>query len=76
MRIVIIDGRRATLSGWVNGRICHPTFSQSRVINHISKGPAIEASGIFATMFPTLLEKAIGKAFSKKAQKYLYKCPS
>jgi hydrogenase maturation factor len=39
----------------------------------ISKGPAIEASGIFATMFPALLEKKFGKTFSKKAQKLFYK---
>ncbi|MDD5287693.1 MAG: AIR synthase family protein [Dehalococcoidales bacterium] len=38
----------------------------------ITKGPAIEASGIFATMFPALLEKQFGKAFSKKAQKIFY----
>jgi hydrogenase maturation factor len=39
----------------------------------ISKGPAIEASGIFATMFPGLLEKQFGKDFSKKAQDIFYK---
>jgi hydrogenase maturation factor len=39
----------------------------------ISKGPAIEASGIFATMFPGLLEKKFGKDFSKKAQDIFYK---
>ena len=38
----------------------------------ITKGPAIEASGIFATMFPNLLEKQFGKDFSKKAQKIFY----
>jgi hydrogenase maturation factor len=39
----------------------------------ITKGPAIEASGIFATMFPAVLEKQFGKAFSKKAQNLFYK---
>lgn len=39
----------------------------------ISKGPAIEASGIFATMFPALLEKQFGQDFSKKAQDIFYK---
>jgi hydrogenase expression/formation protein HypE len=39
----------------------------------ITKGPAIEASGIFATMFPGLLEKEFGRSFSKKAQKIFYK---
>ncbi len=39
----------------------------------ISKGPAIEAAGIFATMFPARLEKQFGKDFSKKAQDIFYK---
>jgi hydrogenase maturation factor len=39
----------------------------------ITKGPAIEASGIFATMFPALLEKQFGKEFSEKAQSIFYK---
>lgn len=39
----------------------------------ISKGPAIEASGIFATMFPRLLEKKLGAGFSQKAQDIFYK---
>jgi hydrogenase expression/formation protein HypE len=39
----------------------------------ITKGPAIEASGIFATMFPKLLEKKFGKAFSQRAQGIFYK---
>ena len=33
----------------------------------ITKGPAIEASGIFATVFPQLLEKELGPGFSQKA---------
>jgi hydrogenase expression/formation protein HypE len=39
----------------------------------ITKGPAIETSGIFATMFPDKLEKAFGKKFSDDAQKLFYK---
>ncbi|MFA5055960.1 MAG: AIR synthase family protein [Dehalococcoidia bacterium] len=39
----------------------------------ITKGPAIEAVGILATMFPKLIEKEFGKAFSKKAEKIFYK---
>jgi len=39
----------------------------------ITKGPAIEASGIFATMFPDRLEKEYGKVFSQKAQQIFYK---
>jgi hydrogenase maturation factor len=39
----------------------------------ITKGPAIEASGIFATMFPKLLEKKFDTEFSRKAQDIFYK---
>jgi hydrogenase expression/formation protein HypE len=39
----------------------------------ITKGPAIEASGIFATMFPGMLGKKYGNEFSNKAQKIFYK---
>ena len=39
----------------------------------ITKGPAIEATGIFATMFPQLIEKKFGLSFSKKAQEIFYK---
>jgi hydrogenase expression/formation protein HypE len=38
----------------------------------ITKGPAIEATGIFATMFPQLIEKQFGRAFSDRAQKIFY----
>jgi len=39
----------------------------------ITKGPAIEASGIFATMLPKLIEEKFGKEFSRKAQDIFYK---
>jgi len=39
----------------------------------ITKGPAIEASGIFATMFPKLLEKEFGPDFGRRAQEIFYK---
>jgi hydrogenase maturation factor len=39
----------------------------------ITKGPAIEASGIFATMFPKLLEKEFGADFSRRAQDIFFK---
>ena len=34
----------------------------------ITKGPAIEATGIFATMFPQLITKQFGANFSQRAQ--------
>ncbi|MEO0165545.1 MAG: AIR synthase family protein [candidate division WOR-3 bacterium] len=39
----------------------------------ITKGPAIEASGIFATMFPNLLKKEFGETFAKRAENLFYK---
>jgi hydrogenase expression/formation protein HypE len=39
----------------------------------ITKGPAIEASGIFATMLPQTIEKAFGPRFLHKAQSIFYK---
>jgi hydrogenase expression/formation protein HypE len=38
----------------------------------ITKGPAIESCGIFAAMFPKLLEKKLGSEFSRKAQDIFY----
>jgi len=38
----------------------------------VTKGPAIEATGIFAAMLPRLLEKEFGKEFSIKAQEIFY----
>lgn len=39
----------------------------------ITKGPAIESSGIFAAMFPDKIERALGASFSKKAEDIFYK---
>jgi len=39
----------------------------------ITKGPAIEATGIFATMFPNLVEREFGSSFSEKARDIFYK---
>ena len=38
----------------------------------ITKGPAIEATGIFATMFPWLIEQQFGRDFSQRAQQIFY----
>jgi hydrogenase expression/formation protein HypE len=39
----------------------------------ITKGPAIEASGIFATMFPKLMQEKFGADFARRADKLFYK---
>jgi hydrogenase maturation factor len=38
----------------------------------ITKGPAIEAAGIFAAMFPDLLEREFGAAFARRAERLFY----
>lgn len=39
----------------------------------VTKGPAIEASGILASMFPSLIEKEFGPEFNEKAQQIFFK---
>ncbi|MFA5308434.1 MAG: AIR synthase family protein [Dehalococcoidales bacterium] len=39
----------------------------------ITKGPAIEATGIFAAMYPKAIEKEYGAALAKKAESIFYK---
>jgi hydrogenase maturation factor len=39
----------------------------------ITKGPAIEATGIFAAMLPKVIEKEYGAALNNKAQQVFYK---
>jgi hydrogenase expression/formation protein HypE len=50
-----------------------PKFASAGDKIVITKGPAIEASGIFATIFPKLLEQKYGSSFSQKAQDIFYK---
>jgi len=50
-----------------------PKLAKARDKIIITKGPAIEATGIFATMFPQLIEKEFGHDFSEKAQHIFYK---
>lgn len=49
-----------------------PRFAKAGDQIIVTKGPAIEATGIFATMFPQLIEKQFGKAFADKAQGIFY----
>ena len=64
----------ATMVG-VGGKDEYVTPRLARVGDKIiiTKGPAIEATGIFATMFPRLIEREFGKDFNKKAQQIFYK---
>jgi hydrogenase maturation factor len=50
-----------------------PRFARAGDKIIITKGPAIEACGIFATMFPVLLTAKYGKEFAGKAESIFYK---
>lgn len=56
------------LGDYVSPRFCRPG---DRII--ITKGPAVEASGIFATMFPKLLAERFGAKFARQAEKLFYR---
>ncbi|HXY73844.1 MAG TPA: AIR synthase family protein [Dehalococcoidales bacterium] len=49
-----------------------PRFAKAGDKIIITKGPAIEATGIFAAAFPQLIEKKFGKKFAEKVQKIFY----
>jgi hydrogenase expression/formation protein HypE len=50
-----------------------PRFARKGDKIIITKGPAIEASGIFATMFPKYIARKYGQAFAHESQKLFYK---
>ncbi|MEO0049541.1 MAG: AIR synthase family protein [candidate division WOR-3 bacterium] len=50
-----------------------PKFAKAGDKIIITKGPAIEASGILATMFPKLLARKFGEEFARKAENIFYK---
>jgi hydrogenase maturation factor len=50
-----------------------PRFCQAGDKIIITKGPAIEATGIFTAMFPGIIEKEFGAEFNKKVQGIFYK---
>jgi hydrogenase expression/formation protein HypE len=54
-------------------RYVSPKFARVGDKIIITKGPAIEASGIFAAMFPKLLAKKFGEKFALEAQNLFYK---
>jgi hydrogenase expression/formation protein HypE len=56
------------LDEYVTPKFCRPG---DKII--ITKGPAIEATGIFTAMFPKIIEKEFGTEFNKKAQNIFYK---
>jgi len=49
-----------------------PRFARAGDAIIITKGPAIEAAGIFATMFPNHVAREFGREFAEKAQSIFY----
>ncbi len=68
----MVGGATITGVGEMNEYVT-PRFARAGDKIIITKGPAIEASGIFATMFPKLIEEQLGAAFAKKAEGIFYK---
>jgi len=56
------------LDEYVTPRFCR---AGDKII--VTKGPAIEATGIFAAMFPDIIEKELGARLGKKVQQVFYK---
>jgi hydrogenase maturation factor len=50
-----------------------PVFAQAGDKIIITKGPAVEATGIFAAMFPQLIEQEFGSDFCRRAEQVFYK---
>lgn len=55
-------------SAYVTPRFCTPGDALI-----ITKGPAIEATGIFATLFPRFIQDKLGEDFARRAEKVFYK---
>ncbi len=68
----MVGGATITGVGELNEYVT-PRFARAGDKIIITKGPAIEASGIFATMFPDLIKEKLGAAFAEKAQGIFYK---
>jgi hydrogenase expression/formation protein HypE len=59
----------------VGSKNAYVTPAMAEIGDHIiiTKGPAIESSGIFATMFPDKIAGAFGKPFAEKAKDLFYR---
>ncbi|MFO7675220.1 MAG: AIR synthase family protein [bacterium] len=68
----MVGGATAIAEGSL-GEYVSPRFARpgDRII--VTKGPAVEAAGIFATMFPKTLARRFGPAFAKRAEKLFYR---
>jgi hydrogenase expression/formation protein HypE len=66
-------GGATVLSVGEKDKYVTPSMSRAGDQIIITKGPAIEATGIFATMFPEIIGNEFGTNFSKTAQEVFYK---
>ncbi len=85
--VAIVTGHTARYGGcdfpMVGGAVAIARGKKSEYVNPkfiepgdkilITKGPAIEATGIFATMFPKYISQRLGEDITRKAEKLFYK---
>ena len=67
----MVGGATVLAEGGLNEYVS-PKFARPGDKIIVTKGPAIEASGIFATMFPKLLAEKFGEPFARRAERIFY----
>jgi hydrogenase maturation factor len=67
----MVGGATVMAEGGLNEYVS-PKFARPGDAIIVTKGPAIEASGIFATMFPKLVAEKFGEAFARRAERIFY----
>jgi hydrogenase expression/formation protein HypE len=67
----MVGGATVIAEGGIGDYVA-PRFARPGDAIIVTKGPAIEASGIFAAMFPDRLEEEFGAAFARKAEKLFW----
>ena len=67
----MVGGATVMAGGGLNDYVS-PRFARPGDAIIVTKGPAIEASGIFATACRGLIEKKLGAAFARKAERIFY----
>ncbi|MEO0080063.1 MAG: AIR synthase family protein [candidate division WOR-3 bacterium] len=67
----MVGGATVIAEGGLNDYVT-PRFARPGDTIVVTKGPAVEASGIFATMFPKTLARRFGPEFARKAERLFY----
>lgn len=68
----MVGGATVMAVGDLN-KYVNPKFMKEGDLLIITKGPAIEAVGIFSTMFPNYIKEKLGEKIAKKGEKIFYK---